>query len=152
MHVHFVISRSITITVYLGHEDMNFLLCQTTTWNYSKRKKKKSERNAWQKKNLSSHTISWNNKKISMIEFKTMFLPIHMRAPWPQTRLERAFTSLSILFSLSQRSGLNALGSTKCLSSRYIPYRLHWTWVYNVYLSGLNAWFVQYFQRCSRAF
>lgn len=56
-------------------------------------------------------------------------LPMHMRAPWPQTRFEMAFTSCFIAVPFVQRSGLNFSGSGKYFSSWHIPYTCPWTWV-----------------------
>ena len=54
--------------------------------------------------------------------------PIHMRAPWPHTRLDRDF-SLGSMLPRNQRLGWKLSGSGNKAGSRNIPNRLACTWL-----------------------
>lgn len=56
-------------------------------------------------------------------------LPIHMRAPWPQIRLDMLFCVVSMSEERSHLSGLKLELSGNRVSSRNMPNRLAWTWV-----------------------
>ena len=56
--------------------------------------------------------------------------PMHIRAPCPQIKLDRLFNCVSILFSLSHRSGLKLVLSGNSFSSRNIPNKFAWMWVW----------------------
>ena len=63
--------------------------------------------------------------------------PLHMRAPWPHTRLERDFSPGSML-PRSQRQGRKLSGSGNKAGSRNIPNRLACTWLCTHQCSALR--------------